>query len=263
MTAYPRPPLVTCLAPAVAAALLGLTFAAPAAHAAQDPAAGPAVGPYLRSEANGKFFTMVDADVPKSGEKARVEGATEAADWAPVTPEKWDFPGTEVVLTEVGTDPGPPRRPYEYAVLTAGPRFGLVRIDAEVRIDEPVEVDNRDVVVVFGYRSPTEFYYVHLSQDNTIYPHNGIFKVDGADRERIDDQWDGAEGAPPAITDAEYHPVSVRHDPRSGRIALFVDGAKRPLMTAKDRTFASGRVGFGSFDNYGRLRGLEVSGRVA
>ncbi|PSL00283.1 hypothetical protein CLV63_102410 [Murinocardiopsis flavida] len=260
MTAYPRRPHI--LAPAAAAALLGLTLAAaPDARAAPE-RAGPAGAPAPRSETNGTV-PMADAEVSERGGRATVEGATGPEHWAPVTPEKWDFPGSEVVLTEAGTDPGPPRRPYEYAVLTAGPRFGEVRIDAEVRIDEPVEVDNRDVVVLFGYRSPTEFYYAHLSQDNTIYPHNGIFKVDGADRERIDDQWDGEVGAPPAITDAEYHPVSVRHDPRSGRIAVFVDGAKRPLMTAKDRTFDSGRVGFGSFDNYGRLRALKVTGRPA
>ena len=30
-------------------------------------------------------------------------------------------------------------------------------------------------------------------------------------------------------------------------------------MTAVDTTFASGRVGFGSFDNIGRLRDLRVS----
>jgi hypothetical protein len=31
-------------------------------------------------------------------------------------------------------------------------------------------------------------------------------------------------------------------------------------MTAVDRTFDSGRVGFGSFDNIGRLRDLRVTG---
>jgi hypothetical protein len=31
-------------------------------------------------------------------------------------------------------------------------------------------------------------------------------------------------------------------------------------MTAVDRTFTSGRVGFGSFDNVGRVRELTVTG---
>ena len=39
-----------------------------------------------------------------------------------------------------------------------------------------------------------------------------------------------------------------------------MDGSRYPLMTAVDTTFDSGRVGFGSFDNIGRLRDLEVTG---
>jgi hypothetical protein len=34
-------------------------------------------------------------------------------------------------------------------------------------------------------------------------------------------------------------------------------------MTARDTTFPAGRVGFGSFDNRGRLRDLRVTGTPA
>ncbi|GIL36692.1 PQQ-dependent sugar dehydrogenase [Phycicoccus sp. DTK01] len=182
-----------------------------------------------------------------------------ADDWAPRTPSKWDFPGDQVVLTEPGTDPGDGiRRPFEYATLTAGPEPGSFDLSAEVRIDEPADVNNRDVIVVFGWQSDTEYYYAHLSQDNTIYPHNGIFKVDGKVRERIDDQWDGSIGAPPAITDEEWHDVRVVRCVDSGDIAVYLDGVDTPLLTANDTTFDHGRVGFGSFDNYGRIRDLTV-----
>jgi Concanavalin A-like lectin/glucanases superfamily len=42
-----------------------------------------------------------------------------------------------------------------------------------------------------------------------------------------------------------------------------MDGSRTPLMTATDTTFDSGRVGFGSFDNIGRVRDLEVEGEKA
>jgi hypothetical protein len=149
-------------------------------------------------------------------------------------------------------------------VLTAGPAWSSVEIEAQVRLDTPVEVGNRDVIIVFGWRSDTEFYYAHLSTDNTIYPHNGIFKVNNADRQRIDYQWNGrSRGANPAIVDADWHKVRVVHLPATGEIAVYVDGGKDPLMTAKDSTFGSGRVGFGSFDNIGRLRHLMVTGTPA
>lgn len=190
----------------------------------------------------------------------QVGDAMAAADWAPVTPSKWQFPGQEVILAEAGKARPGPRRPFEYAVLTAGPEVGSVEIEAEVRLDTPVSISNRDVIIVFGYRSDTEFYYVHLSQDNTIYPHNGIFVVNNADRLRIDDQWDGHVGAPPAVTDENWHRVLVRHCADTGQIAVFVDGQTTPLMTATDRTFGSGRTGFGSFDNIGRARAFQVRG---
>jgi hypothetical protein len=184
-----------------------------------------------------------------------------AESWTPRTPSKWQLPGDEIILAEAGTNPDDGiRRPFEYAVLTEGPVLGSVDIQAEVRLDEPVSVNNRDVIVVFGYTSDTQYYYAHLSQDNTIYPHNGIFKVDGKDRERIDDQWDGAVGAPPAVTDDEFHAVRVVHCADTGEMAVYLDGLDKPLLTATDTTFTSGRVGFGSFDNVGRMRGLTVTG---
>jgi hypothetical protein len=182
------------------------------------------------------------------------------ADWAPLTPDKWAFEDGAVVLTEPGTAPSGPRRPFEYAVITKGPELGSLVYRAEVRIDEAVDVTNRDVILVWNYQSPTRFYYAHLSTDNTIYPHNGIFVVDDADRRRIDDQWNGSVGAAPAITDADWHDVRLAYHARSGRIGVYVDGARTPLMTATDTTFSGGRAGFGSFDNFGRVRDVVVAG---
>jgi hypothetical protein len=180
--------------------------------------------------------------------------------WDPLTDDKWAFEQGQVVLTEPGTNPGGPRRPFEYAIVTKGPELGSLDLAAQVRIDEAVDVSNRDVILIWNYQSPTRFYYAHLSTDNTIYPHNGIFVVDDADRRRVDDQWDGNVGAPPAITDAEWHDVRVDYDADSGEIAVHVDGSPEPLMTATDTTFAGGRIGFGSFDNFGRARHVRAVG---
>jgi hypothetical protein len=87
--------------------------------------------------------------------------------------------------------------------------------------------------------------------------------VNNADRLRIDHQWNGYHGAPPAIVDEQWHRVRVVHFPDSGEIAVYVDGSKHPLMTATDTTLGHGRVGFGSFDNIGRVRNLTVTGTPA
>jgi hypothetical protein len=221
---------------------------------------------YILAKANGKIWKVTGTREFASGDvgTTSVRDTMRPTNWAPVTPSKWRFANGQVILAEAGEARPGPRRPFEYAVLTAGPVFGAVEVTGEVRLDTPVEITNRDVIIVFGYRSDTEFYYAHLSTDNTILPHNGIFKVNNADRERIDYQWNGRSlGANPAIVDAKWHAVRVKHLPATGEIAVYVDGVKDPLMTAKDTTFGSGRVGFGSFDNIGRLRNLTVKGTPA
>ncbi|WP_246614866.1 PQQ-dependent sugar dehydrogenase [Paractinoplanes bogorensis] len=221
---------------------------------------------YILAKANGKIWKVTGTRVfaAASAGPSRIAPAPRASNWAPVTPSKWQFTNGQVILAEAGSERPGPRRPFEYAVLSAGPVWGAVDIRAQVRLDEPVTLTNRDVIIVFGYQSDTQFYYAHFSTDNTILPHNGIFKVNNADRERIDYQWNGrSRGANPAIVDERFHSVRVKHLPATGEIAVYVDGRSDPLMTARDTTFTSGRVGFGSFDNRGRLRDLTVTGTPA
>jgi glucose/arabinose dehydrogenase len=216
---------------------------------------------YLIAKANGKVYKVAGTQRFASCRTGHTTvNATGASSWAPVTPAKWQFQGGQAILTEAGEARPGPRRPFEYAVLDKGPELSNVRVDAKVRLDTPVEVTNRDVIIVFGYKSDTEFYYAHVSTDNTIYPHNGIFVVNNADRLRIDDQWNAvmSRGAPPAITDTDWHDVSVTRCADSGEISVRVDG--KLLMTAVDRTLAAGRAGFGSFDNIGRTKHFRATG---
>ncbi|MFE6157401.1 PQQ-dependent sugar dehydrogenase [Streptomyces sp. NPDC056486] len=218
---------------------------------------------YILSKANGKIWKVTGT---RTFASCDTDGTTltdvmGAKNWAPVTPSKWQFKGRQAVMTEPGVERPGPRRPYEYAVLTTGPTYRNVRIDAEVRIDTPTDIDNRDVIVIFGHESDTRFGYAHLSQDNSIYPHNGVFTVDDADRLRVEDQWDGTTGAPPAISDAAWHQVRVVRCGDTGETAVYLDGSSYPLMTAVSTRPGDGRIGFGSFDNAGRIRGLKVSGK--
>jgi RTX calcium-binding nonapeptide repeat (4 copies) len=224
------------------------------------PAAGSGGGSGGGSRGEEPAITVTPAVADCEVGSTTVRDVAASANWAPLTPRKWRFTAGEVIQAQPGVPPAGPRRPHEYAVLRKGPEFASMQLDAEVRLDTPVQISNRDVVILFGYQSPTRFYYVHLSSDNTIYPHNGIFLVDNADRLRIDDQWNGSVGAPPAITDAAYHRVRVRHCVATGEMAVYVDGAATPLMTATDSALEAGRVGFGSFDNIGRMRNLSVTG---
>lgn len=219
---------------------------------------------YVSSKASGSIWKITDARrVPPDNQATTVTDVMSGDDWDPVSPEKWAFPGNEVILAEPGQARPGPRRPFEYAVLSAGPEWSSFDLTANVRVDVPTPV-GRDVIIVFGWQSDTEFYYVHLSEDTGNFVHNGIFVVNNGDRDRIDDQWDGSTSAPAAIAPGmNWHRVRITHDSGTGEIAVYIDGAAEPLMTATDTTFSSGRVGFGSFDDTGRIRGLTVTGKAA
>lgn len=164
----------------------------------------------------------------------------------------WEASGGKLVLARAGTPSGPVRRPAAVAVLPFRP-VERASIRAEVRSTALPTVRQRDLQIVFGYESPTRFYYVHLS-GVTDAVHNGIFLVHDADRRRIDDGT-----AAPQLTDTEWHRVRVERDGDTGWIEVYLDGATTPALRARDTTIRSGRVGVGSFDDTGEFRDITVS----
>jgi len=165
----------------------------------------------------------------------------------------WEVKDKMLVLTKAGTPGGPIRRPAALAVLKSEP-LTKATVEVEMRSTAPEEVKNRDLEIIFGYESPSRFYYVHLA-GITDPNHNGIFLVDNKDRRRIDDGT-----TPPQLKDREWHRVRLERDGASGRIDIFVDGSKPSVLRATDTTIASGRVGLGSFDDTGEFRSLAVTG---
>jgi hypothetical protein len=142
----------------------------------------------------------------------------------------WEVKDQLLILSKAGTPGGPIRRPSALAVLQSDP---LVRatVQVEMRSTAPEEVKNRDLEIIFGYESPTRFYYVHLA-GITDPNHNGVFLVDNKDRRRIDDGT-----APPQLKDREWHRVRLERDGATGRTGIFVDGAKQPALHAPIRRF--------------------------
>jgi hypothetical protein len=55
--------------------------------------------------------------------------------------------------------------------------------------------------------------------------------------------------------------VRVVRDSTSGSIQVYFDNMDKPIMTAQDRTFLSGGIGFGSFDDTGAIDSVIVWGK--
>ena len=178
--------------------------------------------------------------------------------WAPLDIGVWavrDEDGRRVLhLVEAGPQRPPVRRPGSYT-LAAGPTWTDVTISARVRSLAPASRVGRDVVLLFGFRDDTHFYYAHLSNDANATTHNVIMIVDGTERRVIQHE----PRPDPRLSDG-WHDVRVSHR-GNGEIKVWMDDMDTPLMTASDTTYPAGRVGVGSFDDTALFDDIVVEGR--
>jgi hypothetical protein len=95
-------------------------------------------------------------------------------------------------------------------------------------------------------------YYVHFGKRTDDHA-NQVFIVNGAPRVKISTKT--TAGTP--WTD-EWHRARIVRDVGSGEITVYFDDLKTPIMTAVDRTFVKGRLGFGSFDDIGNFDDVKI-----
>jgi len=176
-----------------------------------------------------------------------------ASDWLLDGNGTWSIRDGVLALDKAGVPGGSIRRPAAVAVLRSTPLTD-VTLELDVRSTAPLpdKAPRRDALLVFGYQSPTRFYYVHISAARDDV-HNGIFLVADADRRRIDTRSERA-----ILTDSAWHHARLVREARSGRIDVYVD--KELIMSALDISIPSGQVGVGSFDDTAEFRSITVTG---
>ncbi len=114
------------------------------------------------------------------------------------------------------------------------------------------EYGHRDMCVFFGYQDPSHFYYAHIATAADDAAHS-IDIVNGAPRRSI-----VLERTKGADWGTGYHDVRVVRDSSSGSIEVFFDDTEGPIMRAVDKTFGSGGIGFGTFDDTGNIDDVMV-----
>ncbi len=150
----------------------------------------------------------------------------------------------------------PHRSPFNIALLEA-PTVGDFVLTAKLRTTKE-SYGHRDLCLFFGYQNPAHFYYVHLGQKTDDHA-NQIFIVDDAPRIKVSEKT--TDGTP--WKDDTWHQVKIVREVENGLIEVYFDDMDTPVMSAHDKTFASGEIGLGSFDDVGmfddvELRGVEV-----
>ena len=127
-------------------------------------------------------------------------------------------------------------------------------LTAKVRSTIP-DYGHRDVCLFFGYQDAAHFYYVHLGKKADDHA-NQIFIVDGKPRAKI-----STKTTPGTNWDDEWHHARIVRDVKSGKIDVYFDNMKTPIMSAIDKKFTWGRVGVGSFDDTGNFDRVLIYGR--
>jgi len=117
------------------------------------------------------------------------------------------------------------------------------------------EYGHRDMCIFFGHVDPAHFYYVHIATKADDHA-NSVFLVNNEPRVSIaKERTTGTDWA------TGYHHIRVTRDTGSGRIEVFFDDMTKPIMVAEDKTFLSGKIGFGSFDDTGNVDDVRIWAR--
>lgn len=148
----------------------------------------------------------------------------------------------------------PPVRSPRALALIAGKAFGDFVLEADLK-QTGREYGHRDLCLFFGVEAPDRYYYVHLSSTADDHAHNVFLvkeqpRVKFAERTTAGVDW-GRD---------RWHRVRIVRAASSGRIAVYFDDMAVPIMRARDRSFAWGQIGFGSFDDAGMFDNIRIWG---
>ncbi len=144
------------------------------------------------------------------------------------------------------------RSPFNIAMLKTV-QLGSFILEVDLK-QTGKEYGHRDMCLFFGMKDPTNFYYVHIASvaDENA---NNIFLVNDEPRRNIASKTtkgtDWGDG---------WNKVRIEHNVESGSIKVFFNNMKEPIMEATDNHFNGGFIGFGSFDDTGRIDNIKLWG---
>lgn len=180
-------------------------------------------------------------------------------EWEQVGNGEWhqiDLParGGVLELSKSGEPPADPVRRPANILIAPAPAVTAFSIDLEARSLQ-FERTGADIVVIFGYQDPFNFYYAHISNDvNRV--HQVIMKVEGSKQIRSAIH---LEKEPVATLQDKWQNVRVTRS-AAGRVEVFVDDMDNPTLTAEDAEWLSGRIGIGSFNDAAQFDAIKLTG---
>jgi len=177
-----------------------------------------------------------------------------AEDWLPTDAKAWkvvEEDGNKAYSLFGSSNYEPPVRSPKNISLIKDLNVSDFVLEARMK-QTGKEYGHRDMCIFFGHTDPTHFYYAHIATKSDAHA-NSVFLVNNAPRVSIAKERTGgtdwAQG---------YHNVRITRTTESGRIEVFFDDMTKPIMVAEDKTFLSGGIGFGSFDDTGNIDDIRI-----
>ena len=130
--------------------------------------------------------------------------------------------------------------------------WGDVIVEADC-LQTGKEYGHRDMIFVYGYQSPAKFYYTHIATAADDHAHN-CFIVNEAPRAKFAKEV--TKGVNWGL--GVWHHVRLERKASDGTVRVFFDDMEKPIMTGEDKTFGAGAIGFGSFDDTGKVANIKV-----
>lgn len=157
-------------------------------------------------------------------------------------------------IASTGASYAPPyRSPFSVAIIKSIKVTSFV-MDAEMLQTSPSGDGHRDMVFIWNFLNPSQFYYAHISTAHDGVAHN-ILIVDNADRTAISTTFTTGYDWGRDV----WKKLRVVRNVETGDMSVIdLDAPATPILTANDQKFTDGYVGFGSFDNSGQVRNVKV-----
>ena len=123
----------------------------------------------------------------------------------------------------------------------------------DIRMQSTIpDYDHRSLCLFFGYQDDAHLYYVHFGRKTDDHA-NQIFIVNNQARRKI-----STKTTPGTAWTDGWHDARIVRNAETGEIFVYFDDFITPVMTATDKSFGQGRVGFGSFDDIGNFDNIRV-----
>ena len=178
-------------------------------------------------------------------------------DFAMTDPKAWklstDEKGSALELVSQSDYKPAVRSPVNIALI-ADQVFGDFILEANL-IQTGKEYGHRDMCLFFGFQEPTKFYYAHIATAADDHAHN-IFIVNEKPRTKIARETTKGVNWGLGI----WHKVRLERKLSDGTIKVYFDDLTKPIMVAEDKAFGPGYIGFGSFDDTGKIDNIRIWG---